>query len=520
MNRIYFVFTISILITILYPVNPFFLENVALISTPTTIACRSNNNVTQPSDFQLCVIRKYVGNMNGDEADIYIYNGLHYINSFDQYIGKYCQNFSSGTNDTNIGSGFCSPAPFETFLYMQLCICATDNCNQDMTTCNNSAYNTSTDIELDNLMPNLTSLIQCDYTSNSSVTCTEQPYVNISACEDYVRNNTVLCAITINGTQTIQESLTNENYERYLSDKLYQWKSSTSNNLDFGQTDTNFNYNYFVNNAVTNECFCTTPSYCNDNYDTCVSQTSLHTQATMSATSSISNTTISIFTSAFNGTAVTSTAATSVQTVTSIYTGATMTLVNASLATSVTAASATSNTITSVTTHTNASSTNNPITSVTTNTAASATSNAITSVAANTTASATNSAITSVTTNAITSVTNHTNTSSTNNAITSVTTHTATSATVNATTAINTNSTAITTMHITTNTNISTNASTTTISGLVGLEPGLGSAATAGIACGIIFSALLFIGEIVFFKFIYARNSGGGGAERSVNYHA
>ncbi|CAF4398639.1 unnamed protein product, partial [Adineta steineri] len=55
---------------------------------------------------------------------------------------------------------------------------------------------------------------------------------------------------------------------------------------------------------------------------------------------------------------------------------------------------------------------------------------------------------------------------------------------------------------------------------LVGLEPGLGSAATAGIACGIIFSALLFIGEIVFFKFIYARNSGGGGAERSVNYHA
>ncbi|CAF4487975.1 unnamed protein product, partial [Rotaria socialis] len=59
----------------------------------------------------------------------------------------------------------------------------------------------------------------------------------------------------------------------------------------------------------------------------------------------------------------------------------------------------------------------------------------------------------------------------------------------------------------TTGTSTTQNATTTTTTGPGG-EKGLGSAATAGLACGIIFSALIFTGEILFFKFIYSGGLG------------
>jgi hypothetical protein len=50
-------------------------------------------------------------------------------------------------------------------------------------------------------------------------------------------------------------------------------------------------------------------------------------------------------------------------------------------------------------------------------------------------------------------------------------------------------------------------------------ESGLGSSATAGIACGIIFSAIIFTAEIIFFKFFYSGNMASG-FDRSVRYQA
>jgi hypothetical protein len=46
-------------------------------------------------------------------------------------------------------------------------------------------------------------------------------------------------------------------------------------------------------------------------------------------------------------------------------------------------------------------------------------------------------------------------------------------------------------------------------------EPGLGRAATAGIVCGIIFTAVIVTAEIIFFKFFYA-----GGVGRASAYLA
>jgi hypothetical protein len=54
---------------------------------------------------------------------------------------------------------------------------------------------------------------------------------------------------------------------------------------------------------------------------------------------------------------------------------------------------------------------------------------------------------------------------------------------------------------------------------LVTGETGLGSSATAGIACGIIFSALIFTAEIVFFKYFYSGHMASG-FDRSVRYQA
>ncbi|CAF5106942.1 unnamed protein product, partial [Rotaria sp. Silwood1] len=48
-------------------------------------------------------------------------------------------------------------------------------------------------------------------------------------------------------------------------------------------------------------------------------------------------------------------------------------------------------------------------------------------------------------------------------------------------------------------------------------ETGLGKAATAGIACGIIFSALIFTVEIIYFKFIYSGGANSG-PNRSAAY--
>ncbi|CAF1679888.1 unnamed protein product, partial [Adineta ricciae] len=89
---------------------------------------------------------------------------------------------------------------------------------------------------------------------------------------------------------------------------------------------------------------------------------------------------------------------------------------------------------------------------------------------------------------------------------------------VNATTATTTATAATAAANTTTNISTSSTSSSVGQQNLVTGETGLGKSATAGLVCGIIFSALLFIGEILFFKFIFPRLSGPTGAEHSVTY--
>ncbi|CAF1242430.1 unnamed protein product [Rotaria sordida] len=161
---------------------------------------------------------------------------------------------------------------FELYTNMQICVCTNDNCNENFTTCQDSAMNSMNMSSSIDFVPNLTSIIQCNDTLNAPNICTEHPFIDTSLCQDYIRNTSVLCAITINETMITQRALIYENYEIYISEKVYQVPpilSNTSNN-SFIETATAVYYKY-IGPAATpvEECACTN-SLCNQNITTCV----------------------------------------------------------------------------------------------------------------------------------------------------------------------------------------------------------------------------------------------------------
>ncbi|CAF1152932.1 unnamed protein product [Rotaria sordida] len=294
---------------------------------------------------------------------------------------------------------------FESYINMQICVCANNNCNDNIDTCRNSLTNSMNLSSSVDFIPNLTSIIQCNDTLNAPYICTEHSFINVSRCQDYIRNTSVLCAITVINSMITQRSLIYENYEIYLSEKVYQATSMFSNasNNSLVETATKIYYKY-IGPAATpaEECACTN-SLCNQNITICAPQTTI--------TASFTSTTTS-FTTATSSTSTTRSSSTSTTT------------------SSTTATSSTATTRSSSTSTTRSSST-----------------------------STTRSSSTSTTTSSSTLTTRSSSTSTTK---------------------------------------------TSTQQNSVQGETGLGSAATAGLACGIIFSAVIFTGEIIFFKFFYS----------------
>ncbi|UJR09928.1 hypothetical protein I4U23_014150 [Adineta vaga] len=535
--------------------------------------------------------------MDSELPGFIAYTGLRYGNSFIR-IRQRCSAFQWSTS--TIGSGTCTPqTQFETFSSMTLCICATNNCNQDRTTCEISISNTSTVASIDAFIPTLSEHVPCNFTNGSSLVCTEQPYVNSLACEQYVRNNSLLCAITMNGTQIIQTALVEADYERYLSEKVYQLKLLYTNNSgsQYNETTNNVYYKYsFSTTQSLEECACTNSSFCNSDMNTCAL---LNTQSTMTITSATAstqsmtsvqvnsnattaNSTVIASTQSMtsvqgnsnataansNATTVNSTVIASTQSMTSVQVNSNATTVNSTVIASTQSMTSVQGNSNATVANSNATTVNSTViastqsmTSVqvnsnatTVNSTVIASTQSMTSVQGNSNATVANSNATTVnstviaSTQSMTSVQGNSNATAANSNATTVnstviaSTQSMTSVQVNsnATTInstviastqsmtsvqINSNATVVTnTTRTTTTATTSTTGTTSTTSldqqNLVTGEPGLGKAATAGIVCGIIFSALLFIGEILFFKFVYSRMCGPSGTERSVAYHA
>ncbi|CAF2015563.1 unnamed protein product [Rotaria magnacalcarata] len=364
LNYVVLMFALTILP---YGVDGFFSQNVMNITTTRNINCYLRADLTSTS-FQFCAIRIYRNQSEIPDIASAVYNGLRYMNTMHQLTQKSCI-ATVPTSSVDTGAWSCEgKLPYETYTSVDLCICATDNCNQNLTFCQKSVTNTTNMPASTDFMPNLTSIISCNDATKENYTCSAHPYINVSLCQGYVINNTVLCAISTSGTTITQLSLIGENYEVYLSEKIYQANSIPTNatKTSSNETQTNFYFKYSYPATISyEECVCTS-SFCNQNTGTCESQV----------------------------------------------------------------------------------------------------------------ASLLNTTTTSTTTTSATTTTATTTTTTTTTTATSTTTTTTTSAT------------------------------TTTATTGTGGEKGLGSAATAGLACGIIFSALIFTGEILFFKFIYSGGLG------------
>ncbi|CAF3912478.1 unnamed protein product [Rotaria magnacalcarata] len=329
------------------------------------ISCYSISNSTTSNNFQFCAIRIYQSQNESSNISSAVYNGLRYINTFRRLTEKAC-NVTVTRSLADTGAWICDGTlPYETYTSMDLCVCATDNCNENLTSCQNSANNTADMLASTEFMPNLTSIISCNDTSNDNYTCSMHPFIDIPLCQDYVGKNSVLCAITTSGITTTQESLIDESYEIYLSDKVYQIKTLVNlvSGSSYNETQSSVYFNYMTPAAMPiAECTCTS-SFCNQNITTCNLQTPLNLETTTTTTTT---TTITTTTTESTTTITTTTAGstTTTDTTTITETTTTTTTTNGTSTTTTT----TTQTTTTTTTTTRASTTITQTTTTTTTT--------------------------------------------------------------------------------------------------------------------------------------------------------
>ena len=271
-----------LLVVILREVSSFFPTSVSeLLKTNGSLACYVSPASPVPvSGFQLCAIRVYTSASNGSKS---VWNGLWSTNAFRRTINQQnCQGFSS-TSDLGVGS--CNAMPYETVNNFTLCICATAECNENLDTCTASAQRNSVPPLSSSSMPNFNEHLECANTSRTSFVCAEHPFIDATACDDYVRKNGVLCSIVVNGTATTQAVLPDNRYELFLDQTVRRLKltSQTLSSSLSNESTSNLYYSYGATDASTvQECVCIDLSVCNQNINVCAPQIPVKTTSTLS----------------------------------------------------------------------------------------------------------------------------------------------------------------------------------------------------------------------------------------------
>ncbi|CAF3725638.1 unnamed protein product [Adineta steineri] len=233
------------------------------------------------TDSEYCVYQYFY---NGSSSTV-LYDYMEITNIY-RSISKRCTGFS---DTTDIGFGFCSPLEYELFDISILCICATNMCNMNLTTCKSSVTNqlqtNSAPSVLDSMIPEIITPISCfdeTYDFNASSFCyyLASPYIDIEKCNEYTMNNTVLCMFDVIDGQTSPMAITIDYSAYYLSGALFRvnqfnrdWTSTLSYKETPGSFDINFNVTQLYNNTnitiVRQRCFCV-ENYCNNNITTCL----------------------------------------------------------------------------------------------------------------------------------------------------------------------------------------------------------------------------------------------------------
>ncbi len=225
---------------------------------------------------------------NGTDS-IISHDCIYLTNSY-RLVTKRCSGF---TNSSDIGYGLCSKLPFEYFDIDLLCICATDLCNENFTTCKQSVDGNPHIPPLPSLIPALTSqssAISCEDTPlgvlNSTYYCVRDstPYIDMNQCEEYVQNHTVLCMYleSDNGSYLTLVALPDEDYEYVLDNQIQTMQDmAVKSNIEqyYNETTSSFYIqwkeileNMDNNTMIYNRCYCRTNN-CNINLTACLQST-------------------------------------------------------------------------------------------------------------------------------------------------------------------------------------------------------------------------------------------------------
>ncbi|CAF1287506.1 unnamed protein product [Didymodactylos carnosus] len=240
----------------------------------------------QPSygNYQYCVLILSFYSSNGNLVEQIDFRRTTVLNTY-RRMSERCQGFS---NITDVGYGLCSPLSYQTVVSLVLCICATSNCNNNLSTCQSSAT-AFQPTRLPTFLPYLLRSISCqdyDYISGNTYTyCQElDKSINYTACNDYVKANTVLCSIwtlsSQNFTALYRVAYLPENYEEFLLSTLYGYLVY-SNTSTYNESSSSLIVKTGIQNFTYISCYCTSNN-CNANFSTCAVPTTNSTTTSQS----------------------------------------------------------------------------------------------------------------------------------------------------------------------------------------------------------------------------------------------
>ena len=237
------------------------------------------------TDCEYCVYQYFY---NGSSSTSY-YDYMETTNIY-KSMSQRCEGFS---DKTDIGYGICSPLSFELFDISILCICATNMCNTNLTTCRTSVSNqlnsNSGPSVLSSIMPELVTPVACvDQTSqitdtlNASFYCAvlASSYIDIEKCNEYISNNSVLCMISVADNTELKIAIPTDFTKYYLDvsfGRINKFNRDPSKTLWYKETSASFylNYNVTTINGTetqtthTQRCFCAQDN-CNRDLTSCL----------------------------------------------------------------------------------------------------------------------------------------------------------------------------------------------------------------------------------------------------------
>lgn len=253
------------------------------VSVSRFIECYSSHSPIIHNDYQLCVFRVYMGDLQmGRPMEFTIRNGMWYTNTFRQLL-KRCKGFPA---NSDIGMGDCSTLPYETHMNMSICICAEDLCNIDWATCERSNSKMSSNEQLKIIFNDLSKHVACSGLTELLSTpklCMEHPWIDINRCIDYITNNSVLCSILTEEGAITKESLTADIYERALA-TMYHAAILNGNTVTTNFTTSYLYFGHQTPFTIDESCVCNTFDDCNLDTKVCRSLT-LESAAKLSARS-------------------------------------------------------------------------------------------------------------------------------------------------------------------------------------------------------------------------------------------